>query len=205
MALLERFIDATARKPAGWIGRAIYREASAHRHGFERIKTTLALQAGERVLEVGCGAGVLLGEMLSQCARACAIDHSPDMVALAAARNTAMIAAGRLDLRQGDAHVLPWLDASCDAAVSAHMFFFVNRPRDMLREIARVLKPGGRLVIATSPRSKLGSWFLAPYARAMHCYADAELMSMLLESGFAEANVRTESHLLQLAWARTLA
>lgn len=203
MTLLQRFIDATARKPAGWIGRAIYREAPAHRHGFERIKETLALQAGERVLEVGCGAGVLLAEMLEQCAGACAIDHSPDMVALAAARNATALTAGRLDLRQGDAHVLPWADAACDAAASAHMFFFVARPRDLLREIARVLKPGGRLVIATSPRSKLGSWFLAPYAGAMHCYEDAELAEMLRESGFAEARVKSESRLLQLAWART--
>lgn len=203
MKLFERFIDATARKPAGWIGRAIYREAPAHRHGFERIQASLALQPAERVLEVGCGAGVLLEAMLAQCASACAIDHSPDMVALAAARNTAAIAAGRLDLRQGDACALPWPDASCDAAASAHMFFFVERPRDMLRDIARVLKPGGRLAIATSPHSRLGRWFLAPYARAMHCYADAELAAMLHECGFAEARVTTESHLLQLAWART--
>lgn len=203
MRMFERFIDATARRPAGWIGRAIYREAPAHRHGFERIKATLALQPIERVLEVGCGAGVLLEEMLALCGSACAIDHSPDMVALAAARNAASVTAGRLDLRHGDAHVLPWPNASCDAAASAHMFFFVDRPRDMLSEIARVLKPGGRLVIATSPRSKVGSWFLAPYARAMHCYTDAELTALLLESGFAEASVRTESRLLQLAWART--
>jgi ubiquinone/menaquinone biosynthesis C-methylase UbiE len=203
MQLFDRFIDATARKPAGWIGRLIYREATAHRHGFECIKKTLALQKEERVLEVGCGAGVLLEEMLVRCASACAVDHSPDMVALAARRNAVAIANGRLELIQADAHRLPWPTASCHAAVSAHMFFFVERPREMLTEIARVLKPGGRLVIATSPRSQAGNWLLAPYARAMHCYDDDELAAMLGTCGFSEQQVWTESPLLQLALART--
>lgn len=203
MSWLERFVDATARRPAGWLGRAIYREARAHRAGFEAVKTELALRPHERVLEVGCGAGVLLAEMLEQCADACAIDHSEDMAALAAERNAAALAAGRLDLRQGDAHALPWADASCDAAASAHMFFFVERPLDMLREIARVLKPGGRLVIATSPRSPLADCLLLPYARAMRCYTDDELAALLHQAGFTETRVETRKRLLQLAWGKT--
>lgn len=202
---LERFVDDTARRPGGWLGRAIYREARAHRRGFERIKAELALRSHERVLEVGCGAGVLLSEMLQQCAGGCAIDHSVEMITLAAERNATAVRDGRLDLRIGDAHILPWSAASFDAAVSAHMFFFVEQPRDMLREIARVLKPGGRLVIATSPPSRLGSWFFAPYASVMRCYTDSELTTMLLECGFAQVRVQTEARLLQLAVAHTLA
>lgn len=203
MQWLEHFVDHTARRPGGWLGRALYREARVHRPGFERIKAELALRPHERVLEVGCGAGVLLDEMLAQAASGCAIDHSADMVALAAERNAAAVRDARLDLRQGDAHTLPWPDASCEAAASAHMLFFVERPLDMLGEIARVLKPGGRVVIATSPRSRLGSWLFAPYARAMRCYTDDELAAMLRQVGFAEVRVRTEKRLLQLAFART--
>jgi hypothetical protein len=66
-----------------------------------------------------------------------------------------------------------------------------------------VLKPGGRLVIATSPRSRWGRWLFAPYARAMYCYTDEELVAMLRACGFAEARAHTETRLLQLAWART--
>ncbi|MBT9166661.1 MAG: 27-O-demethylrifamycin SV methyltransferase [Chloroflexi bacterium] len=203
MKWLENFIDNTARRPGGWLGRAIYRESTAHRPGFERIKAKLALRPHERVLEVGCGGGKLLQEMLELCADGCAIDYSADMVALAAERNAAAVRDGRLDLRQGDAHLLPWLDASCDAAASAYMFFFVERPREMLREIARVLKPGGRLVIVTISRSKLVNLFFALYSRAMRCYSDDELAEMMREAGFEAVRVHTEKHRLQLAYGRT--
>ncbi|GAB3118168.1 class I SAM-dependent methyltransferase [Novispirillum itersonii] len=199
MSLRDRFIDVTARKPSGWIGRSLYRESRPHRQGFDRLKTELALRPGETVVETGCGAGVLLQEMLAVCAAGAAIDHSPEMIALSAERNHAAIAAGRLDLRLGDVHALPWADASFDAAASAHMFFFVADPGRMLAEVRRVLKPGGRLVIVTAARS--ASLFLRPYAPAMRYYSDADLSGLVTAAGFVAVRVWTEGRHLQLAHA----
>ena len=80
------------------------------------------------------------------------------------------------------------------------MFFFVERPAVMLREIVRVLKPGGRLAIATCQR-KMMRWLFLPYARAMHGYSDTEMRALLETSGFESIEITSEGRLLQMAVA----
>jgi ubiquinone/menaquinone biosynthesis C-methylase UbiE len=203
MKWLERFIDITARRPSGWIGKKLYVNAPNHRVGFELLKENIALQGHENVLEVGCGAGVLLEELLAQANHAVAIDHSPDMLQLAKARNQKAIANNRLTLHQGDVHSLPWPDNHFDAIASAHMFFFVEQPEIMLAEAYRVLKPSGRIVIVTMPAHKLTRYVFFPYANAMRCYKKTQMADLLAGAGFKQVTVKDVS-LLQLACATKL-
>lgn len=97
----------------------------------------------QRVLEVGCGEGELSERMQRDLgAEVVAIDQSERMVELTRARG--------VDARVGDVQKLEYEDAAFDAALAAWMLFHAADLDRALRELARVLRPGGRLVAATN-------------------------------------------------------
>ncbi len=104
----------------------------------------IPLDAGERLLDVGCGTGVLLGRLLgrSPFREVAGVDLSPGMVAQARSR---LPPSARLLV--GDAQGLPFSPASFDVVVSASSFHYWPAPARALDELRRVLRPGGHLVI----------------------------------------------------------
>lgn len=106
----------------------------------------LRLQSTD-VLEVGCGLGTLLADMVRAGYHCSAIDQSPQMVA--AARDTLRrrgLVPESTPIQQASVQQLPFADASFDDVVSTFPTEYIADPR-AIREIARVLRPGGRLVI----------------------------------------------------------
>jgi SAM-dependent methyltransferase len=96
-----------------------------------------------RVLEVGCGPGELSERISSELrASVVALDLSPRMVTLARSRG--------VDARLGDAQALTFADSTFDCVVAAWMLYHVPDVDRALREFARVLRPGGRLVAVTN-------------------------------------------------------
>jgi len=198
-------VDVSARRPAGWIGRRIYRTGpKAHEASFAAVLDWLGPLRGDRCLEVGCGSGVLLERVLAAGAKSAAgLDHSPDMLALAMERNREAIARERLHLKLGDAADIPWPDLAFDAAFSANMFFFVYDPETVLAELFRVLAPGGRLVIATlagplPKRSLRCPWLYPPMGPALNVHTDEEMRAMYERVGFTDVSVESKEG-LQLA------
>ena len=101
-----------------------------------------------RVLEVGCGWGELAEWIAREtAAEVVAIDLSPHMVRLARERGVAASVA--------DVQALPFADGAFDVVVAAWMLYHVPNLARGLTEIARVLRPGGRLVAATNSISHL--------------------------------------------------
>jgi ubiquinone/menaquinone biosynthesis C-methylase UbiE len=98
---------------------------------------------GRRVLDVGCGTGRLAAALVERGAKVWGVDSSPEM--LAQARETA---GRKVGLKQGTAEALPFRDGWFDRAVMRLVVHLVDRPR-ALPELARVLAPGGRALIAT--------------------------------------------------------
>ena len=116
------------------------READAHLLGDVR---------GQRVLEVGCGAAMCSRWLAQQGARPVALDLSAGMLrhARGAARRTGV----DVPLVQADAQHLPFRDGSFDIAFTAFGAVpFVADSAAVMREVARVLRPGGRWVFATT-------------------------------------------------------
>jgi SAM-dependent methyltransferase len=194
----ERFVDITARRPSGEAGAAHYRDAREHEGSFAIALAALELTAADRYLELCFGGGQVLERALETVESAAGIDHSPDMCALAMERNAAAVAAGRLQLVQGDVYELPWPDGEFTCAGCLNAFFFIEQPADFLAEVRRVLATGGRFVLVTAVRE--AEWN-GPWAPALRTYAPGVLQSMLLDAGFAEASV-DESSGSQLAVAR---
>jgi SAM-dependent methyltransferase len=119
----------------------------------ERLREERARLLGEvrgrRVLEVGCGAAMCARWLRAQGARPVGLDLSAGMLghALAAAARTEVA----VPLVQADAQRLPFADASFDLACSAFGAVpFVADSAAVMREVARVLRPGGRWVFATT-------------------------------------------------------
>jgi len=114
---------------------------------FAREALRLAeVSQGTRVLDVACGPGTLSLLAAEAGARVDALDFSPEMIALLRQRAPAGV-----EPRIGDGQNLPYADASFDAAFSMFgLIFFPDPPRG-LRELHRVLVPGGRAVISSWP------------------------------------------------------
>jgi arsenite methyltransferase len=111
------------------------------------ILRALRLAAGEHVLDIGSGPGLLAYDMaagVGPSGRACGIDMSPSMVAISAKRCAEQPWA---EFRTADASLLPYPDNSFDAAVSAQVYEFLPDIPAALAELHRVLRPGGRAVI----------------------------------------------------------
>lgn len=110
-----------------------------------KVADAAHIQPGQRVLDVGCGTGILAREIASRIGsmgRVVGIDPAPGMLALAKQR------APSVEWRQGVAESLPFPDQSFEAVVSQFaLMFFTDRPQ-ALREMLRVLAPGGRLAVA---------------------------------------------------------
>ena len=151
LSLSSAMVDRIARRPGGLLGYLLYRFPLGHKAGFDLALDRLPPDRNDHVLEVGCGGGVFLRRLLARGCRAVAIDHSPDMVTNSGKLNARALADGRLTLHQADAAALPVADGAFDKVYCLNAFFFFPQPLESLREMARALKPGGRLALITSP------------------------------------------------------
>jgi SAM-dependent methyltransferase len=102
----------------------------------------LALPAGRRWLDVGCGTGALCAAIVDRCSPASVAGVEPSEGFLKAARENL---AGRAELHRGSASEIPLVDASVDAVVSGLVLNFVSDPRSALVEMARVTGSGGTI------------------------------------------------------------
>ena len=186
-ALEDWLTDRVARRPGGDRAREVYGAEDVHDFARRAILDALALGPGDRLLELGCGGGLLLRDALASGAVATGLDHSEDMVALARLR------APGAEVVLGSADALPFPGAAFSAAAMSIVLMFLHDPVAALRECRRVLEPGGRLAVYTSAPALRGTP-AAPEPIASHAffYEDAELAALAERAGFARAMVANE-------------
>ena len=110
----------------------------------------LALRAGERVVDVGSGPGLLAAEMATQvgpAGRVIGLDLSDPMLALSRQRCADLDSGTCLSFLKADAARLPFADSRFDVAVSTQVYEYVADVAAALAEAYRVLRPGGRVLI----------------------------------------------------------
>jgi SAM-dependent methyltransferase len=139
---------------------------------------------GRRVLEVGCGTGRLAAALEERAlARVWAVDASPEMVDRAKSLG--------VNARVARAEALPFKRGWFDAVVMRMVAHLVDRPR-AFAEAARVLAPGGQVVIATEEPSRMGEVWFAPFFPSVPKLErerfpdEAALRSELTAAGFAD-------------------
>ena len=107
----------------------------------------LGVPASARVLDVAAGTGLITAEIVRRhgC-RVVALDQSEEMLGRARARLARDPAlAARVELVRGEAERLPFADAEFDALTTGYLFRYVDDPAATIRELARVVKPGGAI------------------------------------------------------------
>jgi SAM-dependent methyltransferase len=144
------FIARQSACPSGLLGRLIgqvmARETAAANAAALEL---LELEPVDHVLEVGFGHGATIARAAAAVSRgfAAGVDPSGEMCRMAARRNRAAVAAGRVELRQASADALPYAEGAFDKVLSVHTLYFWRELSDPLSEMRRILKTPGRLVL----------------------------------------------------------
>ena len=151
----------------------------------------LPLAGRERILDVGCGTGVLLERLCRT--------HPPRLLAgiepVPAMRDRARSRlAPEIELREGWAEALPYRDAEFDVVVSCNMFHYVRQPEQALSEMRRVLRPNGRLVLTDWCDDywtcRICDRWLRLFSRAYYkSYGSRRCAQMLVGAGFTHVSV----------------
>lgn len=138
-----QFDDKTARGL-----RKMY-EAPYARERRRRIRAALAVRSGDAILDVGCGPGYVaceIAEEVGASGSVTAVDSSPTMLAVAAARAAELRFEQRIQFLEGDAARLPVDTKAFDGAVIAQVYEYVADMATALMDLHRALKPGARVV-----------------------------------------------------------
>ena len=181
------YYDATRGFPPG-VGEAVA----------DALARAAGLGAGSRVLEVGVGTGRIALPLGRSVARYVGTDLARTMLDVLRAKPTAE----SIDLVLADATRLPFADGAFDAALAIHVLHLVRGWRDAVAELARVVRPGGAILVNARERLELEP-FINEWNRLREVHGikyrgasigvadDGELADELARVGFAERDVKT--------------
>jgi ubiquinone/menaquinone biosynthesis C-methylase UbiE len=149
MGISEKFVK-QCRKPSGRFGKFVGR---AMNFGHKKIRrwglAHISIEPDANILDIGCGGGKAVKElaMFTPNGKVCGIDYSEDMVQLAMKVNRAFIKKGLVEIKRATVSCLPFDDNMFDLATAFEAYYFWPNLIDDLKEIRRVLKPGGTFLI----------------------------------------------------------
>ncbi len=166
----------------------------------ERLEMAAVLEIlgpvdGKRILDAGCGDGIYSLAAAERGALVTGIDLSEDMLAVARERSAARVVT--VDWRQGDVMALPFADSSFDLVMAITLLCLVPDPRRAVRELSRVLVPGGRLVVGDLHRwslwameRRIRGWLGNSFWRGAHFWMASALRDLLVNSNLKPGRAR---------------
>lgn len=128
----------------------------------EKMAEVSGVDEGMTVADVGTGTGFVAAGIAPRVRRVLAVDNSPAMLKVAR-RNLAELGVSNVELLEGDVGALPLQGASVDAAFANMVLHHAGDPARMLREMARVVKPGGTVAVVDEVEHSYG-WMREEHA-----------------------------------------
>ena len=195
MGLFKNYVSQT-RKPEGKLGKMMLNgmnsgHAKMADWGLSHLKTI----APENIVDLGCGGGRNAGELLKKYSEATgtAVDYSELSVQKASEYNRDFIAAGRLEVMQGDVSALNMPDNTYDLATAFETVYFWPGLEKCFSEVARILKDGGYFMIVNeSDGTDAASLKFEKIIDGMKCYTAEQITDALKAAGFSK--VKTDHH-----------
>jgi ubiquinone/menaquinone biosynthesis C-methylase UbiE len=185
------------RKPAGFAGSLLI---SSMNFGHTAISkwglSHLEIRSVDHILDIGCGGGANIARMLKFAlqGRVCGLDYSELCAAKSASLNHKAVSQGASEIRCGSVSKIPWLDNTFNLVTAFETVYFWPDFVSDLREVRRVLKPGGKIFICNEmTRVETGE---QPYTYwieklDLNAYSEREFREHLSVAGFTCIEIDT--------------
>jgi SAM-dependent methyltransferase len=188
------------QKPAGLLGRFIlWNMNSRHSKVTDWGLSHISIGTHDSILDVGCGGGRTVSKLaaIATEGKVRGLDYSKESVAVASRINREWIKMGRVEIREGTVSQLPFPDAVFDLVTAVETHFWWPDLSAGMREVLRVLKPGGTLIIiaeiyrgAQTATAKLAEKYLPLSGMAL--LSVDEHRELFANTGYSDIQVITE-------------
>lgn len=177
--------------PRGFTGRIMVVFMNmGHQSIYKNVAKLLELHPEDDLLEVACGNGYFLKKYASHVHSVACLDLSELMVKMATNKHRERIKARTAEFVQGEASQLPWEDKKFSVDTTMGSFLAFPKPLESLKEMYRVMRPGGRVVVSiewnaedgldhTKKVKELGMWL----------WTGDDVRAMMKEAGFSESSL----------------
>lgn len=174
--------------PSGLAGRiAVWSMNMAHKSVYKNVAEVLQLQPEDDLLEVACGNGFFLEKYASHVHSIAGLDLSELMVKMATEKAADLIEVITTEIVQGDASQLPWEDNRFSVATTMGSLMIFPKPLESLKEMYRVLRPGGRVVVSVEWNAEDGLDHAKRVKEyGMWIWTGDDVKAMLKEAGFSD-------------------
>ncbi len=179
-----------------------FTKIQGHLDAIQTLISMSGVQATDRVLDVACGPGIVACEFAKVAQQVTGIDVTPAMINVAENRQREL---GLVNLfwKQGDALGLPFADDHIDAVIARYSFHHLLAPAVALKEMIRVCKPGGRVLVAdvAMPEEKSAHYDQLELLRDpshTHALTESEFDNLYSQAGLINSRYTSYSVELEL-------
>ena len=177
--------------PRGLAGRITYSAMNiGHKAIYKNVAEVLAPQSDDDLLEVACGNGYFLKKFAPQVRSVAGLDLSELGIRLASKKHADRVAAGTAQFVCADASRLPWDDDTFTAVTSMGGLPGFSRPEESLKQIHRVLQPGGRAVLSIEWNAEDGKDHTKEHEKyGFRIWTEDEVRALVGGAGFSDVSI----------------